>query len=124
MAKTLTQLTAEIKKFAEARDWTNEDPNELLTSIYIELGELAEHYQWLKEFPEFDAAKKREIGYEFVDVLIYFLRLAQQSGIDIEQMYEEKVPKLAKKFPVGADSEQYQKNKREYRKSGKNKLYE
>ncbi|MFQ5493046.1 MAG: MazG-like family protein [Candidatus Dojkabacteria bacterium] len=123
MAKSIAELTRIICNFTEERGWTNNDPNQILSSIFIELGELAEHYQWQSEFTKLSASKKREIGYEFVDVIFYLFKLAERSGIDIEKYFDEKVPKLEKKFPVGIDTIGYNKVKREYRKKGQNKLY-
>mgnify|MGYP002682517339 CR=1 FL=1 len=74
MKKCLNDYIQEVANFAEVRGWENEDPNELLTSTVIELGELAEHYQWQKEFKKkYTEREKKEIGYEFVDVFSIFL---------------------------------------------------
>ena len=121
MSKSLKDLTKEIESFCEKRGWGNEDPNQLITSIIIELGELAEHYQWENEFKDLTEKEKKEIGYEYVDVLFYFLRLASNSGIDIEKYFYEKLPKLEEKFPVGKDP---RKAHDEYRKKGKNRRYD
>jgi len=123
---SISRMTELIVDFAEKRGWKNEDPNLLLTSLYIELAEMAEHYQWKNKFPEFSADKKREIGFEFVDILFYLLRIADQSGIDINACFLEKLPKLEKKFPldVAKDPKAILKVKEEYRRTGKNKLYE
>ena len=118
---SIKDLTKEVEVFCEKRGWGNEDPNQLISSILIELGELAEHYQWQHEFKELTEKEKREIGYEYVDVLFYFLRLASNSGIDIEKYFYEKLPKLKKKFPVGKDVKEAH---REYREKGKNKTYD
>jgi NTP pyrophosphatase (non-canonical NTP hydrolase) len=115
------ELTKMIDDFADIRDWTNNDPNQLITSIYIELGELAEHHQWKDKFEKFDEDEKKEIGFEYVDVLFYLFRLASKSGIDIEKYFDEKFEKLKIKFPIGSDCKT-QHNL--YRSTGKNKKYE
>jgi dCTP diphosphatase len=117
----MKNIQKKVDEFCKERGWLTDGPNELITSTMIELGELAEHYQWQKEFKELDETKKREIGYEFVDVIVYLCRIANRSGIDIQDMFDEKLPKLAKKYPVGGDPK---KAHEEYRKNGKNKLYE
>ena len=121
MSKSFNSLSEEIQIFCEKRSWEHSSPNSLIASTLIELGELAEHYQWQKEFKEFSEEEKKEIGYEFVDVFFYLIRIANKSGIDIEKAFEEKMPKLEIKFPVGSDSKAQHDN---YRKTGKNKLYE
>lgn len=122
--QTISEITKKIIKFSDERGWVHENPQQLLNSVMIELGELAEHYQWLSKFPDWDEKKKLEVGYEFVDVIFYLFRLAKRSGVDIESSFNSKLPKLAKKFPVGQTSNEMKQVKEEYRKTGKNKLYE
>lgn len=133
MSKSVNDLSAEFSDFCKERQWHHEDPNQLLSAIHIELGELAEHYQWQNKFPKWDEEEKKSAGYEFVDVLLYFLRLAELSGIDIEKYFDEKLPKLAKKFPAPSKNEILTKeqkitdnikSRKAYRKEGKNKLYD
>jgi NTP pyrophosphatase (non-canonical NTP hydrolase) len=124
MSKSLKQIADLVENFCVERGWKNSNPNQLIASIFIELGELAEHYQWRDKFEKYTPTKKREIGYEFVDVLFYLLRLANNSGIDIEHYFDIKLPQLRKKFPIGITDEQWDKVHNEYRKNGKNKLYE
>ncbi|MEI7579203.1 MAG: MazG-like family protein [bacterium] len=124
MAKTIQEITDIIANFSKERGWTNEDPGQLISSLFIEMGELAEHYQWQSRFKPFNEEEKQIIGYEFTDVIFYLFRLASNSGIDIEKYFLEKIPKLAKKFPVGTTDEDWEKAHKTYRKSGKSKLYE
>ncbi len=118
---TLKQLTERIREFCEERGWSHSNPTGLISSTLVEMGELAEHYQWQKEFKSFTKEEKKEISYEFVDVMWYLIRLADKSGIDLEEAFEEKIPKLAKKFPVGSNPQEQHDL---YRKNGKNKLYD
>lgn len=111
-----------VDEFGDARGWENNDPNQLITSILIELGELSEHYQWQDKFDNYSEEKKIEIGYEFVDVLVYLLRLASKTNLDLDKLFEEKMKKLAVKYP--AEGHDYLAQKELYRKTGKNKLYE
>lgn len=123
MSKSIADVTKIIVDFSNERGWVNENPSFLLNAIFIELGELAEHYQWQSDFTKIRAADKNtrtEIGFEFVDIIIYLFRFAERSGIDIEEYFDKKMPKLAEKFKVGAD---HSKAHKEYRKTGKNKLY-
>lgn len=123
MKKSLNDYMKVVEDFGNERGWANSDPNQLLSSIVIELGELAEHYQWQNKFDDYSEDKKIEIGYEFVDVLVYLLRLASKSNLDLDRYFEEKLAKLAIKYPVG-ENEKYKKQHELYRKIGKNKKYE
>lgn len=122
--KTLPELTAQVARFAEERGWDDANPNQLLVALLGELGELSEHYQWQDAVPDWDEEKRREVAYEFVDVLFYLLRLAHASGIDVGHYFEEKLPKLEEKYPANASAAQHKRNKEEYRRTGRNRLYE
>jgi NTP pyrophosphatase (non-canonical NTP hydrolase) len=121
MSKSLKQIQEDIDQFCKERNWHHKHPNDLISAIMIELGELAEHYQWSNEFKEVTEEEKKEIGYEFVDVLFYLCTLANKADIDMEEMFYEKLPKLKEKFKDGKDTLKINKK---YRESGKNKLYE
>lgn len=45
MSKTLAEIQKTIEDFMIIRKWENNDPNQLIASILIESGELAEHFQ-------------------------------------------------------------------------------
>lgn len=121
MPKSISEITQEIDQFSNARGWNNDDPSDLVNSVYIEMGELAEHFQWKHEFSKLTKVKEIELGYEFVDVIFYLFRLASKAGIDVEKYFNDKLPKLAKKFPIGSNPA---KQHKKYRKLGKNKRYE
>ena len=118
MSKTVNQLVKDVENFCSTRDWKNDDPNQLISSILIELGELAEHYQWTSKFKDYSGEDKKEIGYEIVDVLFYLLRLAGKSGIDVEKAFSDKLQKLEAKYPVGSD---WKTQHYSYRSARKNK---
>jgi NTP pyrophosphatase (non-canonical NTP hydrolase) len=122
LGKSIKEITDIIRKFSDERGWRNEEPNHLISSIFIEIGELAEHYQWKSSFDKnLSEEDKTTLGFEFVDVIFYLFRLADHSGIDIEEYFDKKLPKLTEKFPIGKKAKTAHD---EYRKSGKNKLYE
>jgi NTP pyrophosphatase (non-canonical NTP hydrolase) len=126
--KSISDLSEIMMLFKKERGWAKAPPNQLIAALFTEMAELAEHYQWQSEFVEekdLPEDKKKEVGYEFVDVLFYLFEIAARTGdgIDIEQAFNEKVPKLAEKFPKDISPEDYFRRKREYRASGKNKLY-
>lgn len=124
MGKTISEITDAITRFAEERGWRHDSPAQLLVALMGELGELSEHYLWQDEFEEWSEEKRREVGYEFVDVIFYLFRLAARSGIDITACFDEKLPRLAEKYPPLASPEEQQRRKEEYRRTGRNRLYE
>lgn len=127
MSKSITikQMQQQVADFINERDWYEDNPNHLITSVLIELAELAEHYQWkasLKDInKDITPSKKKEIGFEIVDVIVFLIRIANDTGIDIGPLFEEKIEKLKIKYPDGKNGKQRQLA---YRKTGKNKLYE
>lgn len=120
-SKSFAEYVEIVDLFGESREWDNSDPNEVLVSIMIELGELSEHFQWQKTFKKYNERERKEIAFELVDVFVYLFRIASSVGIDIEGAFEQKIPKLLQKFAIGRD---YKEVKEFYRKTGKNKLYE
>ncbi|MBL8014709.1 MAG: hypothetical protein JNK26_00795 [Candidatus Doudnabacteria bacterium] len=122
MAKSLKQIAKQISDFADSRGWKNDEPNHLITSLMIELSELAEYFQWKKSFPEFSNDERKAVAFELVDVLVYMLQIANKSGIkDLEPYFLLKMEKLGEKFAIGADWHTVHEG---YRKSGKNKFYD
>ncbi|HEC64393.1 MAG TPA: hypothetical protein ENI23_03780 [bacterium] len=122
MSKSIKEITDIIDEVCDKRGW-DDPPMQLANSLFIEMGELAQKFEKRKSFPEFSKKEKQEVGYEFVDVIIYLFRFASKSGINIEYYFDKKLPKLKKKFPVGQTEAGNLKIKKEYRKTGKNRLY-
>lgn len=121
----LKELSKIVNDFQMERGWKIPEPNLLTSSIAIELGELIEHYQWQNSFKKLNAKEKKEVAFEFVDVFFYLFALAHRSGItDIEPYFLEKLNKLAVKYPIGINQKDYYRQKKKYRKTGKNKTYD
>lgn len=84
-----------LRKFVAARDWKQFHTRvNLAKSISIEAAELLELFQW-DENP--DEERVRE---ELADVLAYCLHLADDLGIDIDDLVLEKVAKNESKYPI------------------------
>lgn len=126
MNRSLREMSDELRDFIEVRGWSGTKAPNMMMSLMGEVGELAEAMNCGKSFEEItlDDTLKREIGFEMVDVLNYLMRLAQGCEIDLQEMYDLKMPLLAEKYPVGIDRETVGLRQKEYRESGKNKLYE
>ncbi len=85
----------EIRKFNRERDWEQfHTPENLAKSITIEAGELLECFQW---GPDYDPEHLKE---ELADVYSYVLMLADEIGVDLEEITLEKYEKNKAKYPV------------------------
>lgn len=123
---TIAEIANEIAEFSLARGWKNNDPNQLLVALNTEIGELSEHFLWANRFPDdLTEVKRTELAYELVDVLIYLLQISNKCGIkDLGKYYKDKIKRLALKYPVDITHSDWKNRHEEYKKSGKNKLYE
>jgi dCTP diphosphatase len=84
-----------LRQFVAERDWKQFHTREnLAKSISIEAAELLELFQWEKTPDE------ERIREELADVLAYCLHLADDLGIDIDELVLEKVAKNELKYPV------------------------
>jgi NTP pyrophosphatase (non-canonical NTP hydrolase) len=71
-------------------------------ALFVEVAELAEHFQWLTERESFQvgSAERSEIADEAADVQIYLLMLGDKLGIDLIRAVEEKIEKNRARYPV------------------------
>jgi dCTP diphosphatase len=92
----IRRLAAEIKKFADARDWEQfHTPKNLSMAVAGEAGELVAEFQWLtseqsmrsKMSPE----KLKDVELEIADVAIYLIRLADVLDVDISEAVKKKL---------------------------------
>lgn len=103
MIKTLENLKEALRLFAEERDWAQfHSPKNLAMALGVEAAELAEHFQWLTQKESFSLSpdKRKAVGHELADVLIYLVRLADRLDIDLLEAAENKIAVNAKKYPV------------------------
>jgi len=92
----LTELTQEIRTFADSRNWGQfHTPKNLAMAIAGEAGELAAEFQWLTPEESMGNAlssdQKKSIALEIADVQIYLLRMADVLGIDVSEVVREKI---------------------------------
>jgi dCTP diphosphatase len=100
---TLTDLTTQVRDFANARDWQQfHSPKNLAAAMAVEAGEVLEHFQWLTEAESetLSAEKRSEVELELADVLIYLVRLADRLGVDLIAAATRKIAINAEKYPV------------------------
>lgn len=89
-----------INKFRDDRNWRQfHNEKDLAISISLEASELLELFQWKK--PE-DVVKKKpvQLKEELADVLIYSYMMADNLGLDIDEIIDSKLKKNIAKYPV------------------------
>lgn len=85
----------QLRAFVAARDWEQFHSTEnLAKSISIEAGELLECFQWS------DATDRDRVVEELADVLTYCHLLAQDLGVDTDEIVLEKLHATGRKYPV------------------------
>ena len=92
----IQQLAAEIKKFADARDWEQfHTPKNLSMAVAGEAGELVAEFQWLTAEQSMRSnmspEKLKDVELEIADVAIYLIRLADVLGIDVADVVRKKI---------------------------------
>jgi len=99
----LDKLIKRIRGFNKERDWEQfHSPKNLAMALVVEVSEIAEHFQWLKENESrnLSAEKVAEIEEEIGDVMLFLLNLCNELGIDAVKAAEEKLEKNREKYPV------------------------
>lgn len=89
-------LAAEIRKFADARDWEQfHTPKNLSMAVAGEAGELVAEFQWLTPQQSMRSNmtpdKLKDVELEIADVAIYLIRLADILGIDVSEAVRKKL---------------------------------
>lgn len=99
----IKELTERIKKFRDERDWKKfHNPKDDSISLILEASEVLEHFQWKnkKEIEKYIKSNKEEIGEELADVLYWVLLMSSDLGLDLKKVFERKMNKNEKKYPV------------------------
>ncbi len=103
MSSTVTDLTAEIRAFRDARDWRQfHAPKELAVAIAAEAGELLQHFVWQTPEQSEQRARQRpdEIAGEIADIAILLFELADNLGLDLAEVIRAKLAKNELRYPV------------------------
>lgn len=103
----LTDLAATLRTFAEERDWEKfHTPKNLAVSVAIEAAELLELVQWKTDdeaVAYFQTDEGRAaLSDELADVLIYLIRFADVTGVDLRSAADDKIATNRQRFPVGS----------------------
>ena len=111
---TLSELKDKVKDFIQERDWTKyHNPKDIAVSIAIEVGELLELFQWVKDDDQAkkiqDPSEYKKLEEELADIIIYCLSLANVTNMDISSAIVNKIEKNKAKYPVGQVKGDYKK---------------
>jgi len=96
-------LAQRLAEFAREGDWDQfHSPKNLAMALAGEVGELLEHFQWLTEAQSraLVPAAKEAVALEMADVLLYLVRLADITGIDLVAAAHRKIDLNAEKYPA------------------------
>lgn len=102
---TLWDLRQVVARFVGERDWQQfHDPKNLSMALGIEVGELMEHFQWLRSEQLAEAVASpvamAEIREEMADIGWYLLSLANALDVDLASAMEAKMEKNRAKYPA------------------------
>ncbi len=92
----IESLKAEIKAFADARNWEQfHTPKNLSMAVAGEAGELVSEFQWLTSdesgLGQLTPEKLDDISLEIADVAIYLIRLADVLEVDVAEVVRRKL---------------------------------
>ena len=99
---SIQDLAQRLRAFAEERDWEHfHAPKNLALALSGEVGELAAELQWLREEEAQNLSTEQSdaLAGEMADVLIYLVRLADVTGIDLIQVAHQKATANSHRFP-------------------------
>lgn len=99
----LEDIKVKLKQFAKERDWEQfHSPKNLSMALSVEVAELVEHFQWLKEQDSYQhqQEKQQAIAEEIADIQMYLVLLADQLNIDIAVSVNKKIEKNKERFPI------------------------
>ena len=103
MTDSISQLTRRIQAFVDARDWRQfHNPKDLAVAICAESGELMQHFVW-QQPDQVDArtdAHRDEIASEIADVAILLFELADNLGLNLGEVIEQKIDRNEVRYPV------------------------
>ncbi len=99
----LELLRQQVAAFAQDRDWDQfHSVRNLILALVGEVGELSEIVQWVSDDKIDELLKsggRERLAQELADVLIYLVRVADKSGVDLANAVSEKLAENDAKYP-------------------------
>lgn len=103
MSSEVQQLSIELRRFAEDRDWDQfHSVKNLILALTGEVGELAEVFQWLSEaqIDNLSREDRKRAAEEMADVFLYLLRLSDKLDVNLIEAAFKKLEVNAVKYPI------------------------
>jgi NTP pyrophosphatase (non-canonical NTP hydrolase) len=103
MSDSIAALTDRIQRFVDARDWrVYHNPKDLSVAIAAEAGELMQHFVWQQDdqIANRVETKRDEIASEIADVAILLFELADNLGLNLGEVMEQKIAHNESRYPV------------------------
>jgi len=103
MSDSIAALTDRIQRFVDARDWrVYHNPKDLSVAIAAEAGELMQHFVWQQDdqIANRVETKRDEIASEIADVAILLFELADNLGLNLGKVMEQKIAHNESRYPV------------------------
>jgi NTP pyrophosphatase (non-canonical NTP hydrolase) len=101
--RDLEELKIRLREFAAERDWEKfHSPKNLAMALIVEAAELVEQFQWLTEAESHQLTIDRlsAVETELADILIYLVRIADKTGVDLLAAATGKLHVNRKKYPA------------------------
>lgn len=103
MNDSISNLTAQIQTFVDARDWRKfHNPKDLAVAIAAEAGELMQHFVWQQSEQIEERVRKNrdEIASEIADVGILLFEFADNLGFKLGDVMAAKIAHNEERYPV------------------------
>lgn len=103
MSDSIAVLTAQIQQFVDARDWRQfHNPKDLAVAICAEAGELMQHFVWQQDgqIAQRLDEHRGEIASEIADVAILLFEFADNLGMNLGEVMQEKIARNDVRYPV------------------------
>lgn len=103
MSDSISEITARIQSFVDARDWRRfHNPKDLAVAVCAEAGELMQHFVW-QQPDQVDARAidhREEIASEIADVAILLFELADNLDFNLGNVMDQKITRNEIRYPV------------------------
>lgn len=101
----LSLLGQMVVDFRERRDWAQfHHPKELASALSIETAEIMELFRFKSAEEVRELVRRPEmasaLGAELADTLFLLLLLAHEAGLDLEEVFHQKLAVLEERYPV------------------------
>ena len=99
----IQEMENQIRQFCEKRNWDSyHNAKDLAIGIITEASELLEHFRFVpeSEIPKHFVENRSAIEDEVADIFFVLLRFCQKYEIHVKEVLENKMKKIAQKYPI------------------------